>query len=219
MNELVVVYSAWCICGQPLGVDRYGNDVLPHRGIKASSEDLRYPASRGMLKDSGWAPLGAYQDRYPYLQIDLVDLYLVCGIKVQGCSDFKGKPAWVTRYRVQVSPEKDFWDSWNYLKPEFFGGKSADQIIYSEAKERKVGQYVKIFPVSFKNWPCMKVEVYGESYISRMVPVFVLLSTEGMRYQRGQVVRVHGGSVTVKAGGSIKTHNLRPSYTKSAASR
>ena len=104
------------VCGQTLGVGRYGNNILPDSRMTASSEDLSYPASSGRLKDSGWAPRGTDKDRYPYLQIDLVDLYLICGIKVQGCSDFKGKPAWVTRYRVQVSPEKDFWDSWNYLK-------------------------------------------------------------------------------------------------------
>lgn len=54
-----------------------------------------------------------------------------------------------------------------FLQPEFYGGKSAKETVYSEAMERKVGQYVKIFPESFKNWPCMKVELYGESYISK----------------------------------------------------
>jgi len=98
---------------------RYG-DALPDSKIKASSEDLRFPASRGRLKDSGWAPRSTEKDPYPYLRIDLVDLYLVCGVEVQGCSDFKGKPAWVTTYRVQVSPEKNFWDSWNYLKVWFY---------------------------------------------------------------------------------------------------
>ena len=74
--------------------------------MEASSEDLSHPASSGRLEDSGWAPGSSDNDPYPYLQIDLVNLYLVCGVKVQGCTDFKGKPAWVTRYRVQVSPEK-----------------------------------------------------------------------------------------------------------------
>ena len=107
------------VCGRPLEAGLHGNNFPPASRMTASSEDSRYLASSGRLKDSGWAPNGADKDRYPYLQIDLVDLYLICGIKVQGCSDFKGKPAWVTRYRVQVSPEKDFWDSWNYLKVWF----------------------------------------------------------------------------------------------------
>ena len=107
------------VCSERLGVGRHGN-YIPDSRMTASSEESEYFASSGRLKDSGWAPLGTDKDWYPYLQIDLVDLYLVCGIKVQGCSDFKGKPAWVTRYRVQVSPEKDFWDSWNYLKVWFY---------------------------------------------------------------------------------------------------
>lgn len=105
------------VCGKPLGVARSSDDdVLSNSRIHASSEDYRYPASSGRLKDKGWAPRSSDEDPYPYLQIDLIDLYLVCGVQVQGCTDFEKKPAWVTRYRVQVSPEKDFWDSWNYLK-------------------------------------------------------------------------------------------------------
>ena len=107
-------------CGQPLGVARGGNSELPDSMIKASSEDYRYPASSGRLKDSGWAPVSSDEDPYPYLQIDLDNLYLVCGVKVQGCEDFDRKQAWVTRYRVQVSPEKDFWESWNYIKVWFY---------------------------------------------------------------------------------------------------
>ena len=101
---------------------RSGDDMLPDSKMKATTEHPNHPASSGRLKDKGWAPKN--MDRYQYLLIDLVDLNLVCGVKIQGCSDFKGKPAWVTRYRVQVSPEEDFWDSWNYLKVWF----------YSEAK-------------------------------------------------------------------------------------
>lgn len=103
------------VCGETLGVGRYG-DMIPDKRMKASSEDPNYPASSGRLKDSGWAPRGKDKDPYPYLEIDLINLYLVCGFKIQGCSDFNGGPAWVTRYRVQVSPEKRFWDSWNYIK-------------------------------------------------------------------------------------------------------
>ena len=58
-------------CGQPLGVARGGNSELPDSMMKASSEDYRYPASSGRLKDSGWAPVSSDEDPYPYLQIDL----------------------------------------------------------------------------------------------------------------------------------------------------
>lgn len=102
------------VCGKPLGVDRNGNEMIPNSKMTASSEDPRYPAKSGRLGDSGWSPDS--KDLYPYLQIDLSNLYLICGLKIDGCTKFKGGAAWVTRYRVQVSPEKNFWDSWNYIK-------------------------------------------------------------------------------------------------------
>ena len=43
-------------------------------------------------------------------------LYLVCGFKIRGYSDMRPRPAWLTIYRVQVSPEKDFRDDWNSIK-------------------------------------------------------------------------------------------------------
>ena len=90
------------------------DNMIPDSEMSASSEDPKHPASSGRLKDSGWSP--AKNDGYQYLQINLGSLYLVCGFKIQGCFNIKGGPAWVTRYRVQVSPEEDFWDSWNYIK-------------------------------------------------------------------------------------------------------
>ena len=115
---------------------RRGDAVLPDSTIKASSEDLRHPASKGRLKDSGWAPRSTDKDPYPYLQVDLVNLYLVCGVKVQGCTDYKRQPAWVTRYRVKVSPEKNFWDSWNYLKVSFHSELSKIFMIKKVTKEK-----------------------------------------------------------------------------------
>ena len=46
-------------------------------------------------------------------------LYLVCGFKIRGYSDMRPRPAWLTIYRVQVSPEKDFRDDWNSIKVWF----------------------------------------------------------------------------------------------------
>ena len=61
-----------------------------------------------------------------------------------------------------------------YLQPEFYGGKYAKEIAYSIAKERKVGRYVKIYPVSFESKkpksggsPCTKVEIYGAPYLRK----------------------------------------------------
>ena len=46
-------------------------------------------------------------------------MHLVCGFEIQGCVAMGPLPSWVTRYRVQVSPEKDYWDDWNFIKVWF----------------------------------------------------------------------------------------------------
>ena len=53
------------------------------------------------------------------------------------------------------------------FQPEFYGGKKASEIAYSTAAERKLGQYVRIFPMSYENRACMKVEVFGKPYIGK----------------------------------------------------
>lgn len=70
-------------------------------------------AAHVKLDKEGWSPQNA--DKHPWIKTDLGDLNLVCGFAVQGCSD-NGVDTWLARYRVQVSPEENFWDSWNYIK-------------------------------------------------------------------------------------------------------
>ena len=59
--------------------------------------------------NDGWSPHAS--DKLPYLQFDLEKLYLICGFKVLGCKD-----SYVNLYRVHVSPEKEYLDSWNIIK-------------------------------------------------------------------------------------------------------
>ena len=59
--------------------------------------------------NDGWSPHAS--DKLPYLQFDLEKLYLICGFEVLGC-----KGSYVNLYRVHVSPEKDYLDSWNIIK-------------------------------------------------------------------------------------------------------
>ena len=55
------------------------------------------------------------------------------------------------------------------FQPEFYGGKNENDKVYSVARERKVGRYVRIFPYGFKldrtGRLCMKVEIYGNPYL------------------------------------------------------
>ncbi|CAH3036766.1 unnamed protein product, partial [Pocillopora meandrina] len=138
---------------------------IPDNRLTASSQDPHFPAAYGRFYLTGWAPKFRYKEFFPYFQVNLGAMHLVCGFEIQGCVAMGPRPGWVTRYRVQVSPEKDYWDDWNFIKPEFYGSTSARaKPVYSEAKERKLGQYVRIYPVASKNRVCMKVEVYGYAF-------------------------------------------------------
>ncbi|KAL9970967.1 hypothetical protein ACROYT_G023438 [Oculina patagonica] len=188
--------------------------MIPDKQMTASSEDPHHPPSSGRLKDIGWAPESLDKDPYPYLQIDLKKFFLICGFKIQGCKDFKGGPAWVTRYRVQVSPERKYWDSWNYIKPEFYGGKNATEIVYRKAEERKVGQFIRIFPMTFENAACMKVELYGELYITDKVPALELDMPSTMSYKKHDVENVEDAHVTLKSSGYEKKAKFYRDYAK-----
>ena len=58
-------------------------------------------------------------------------------------------------------------------QPEFYGSTSFGDKAYSVAKERKVGRYVRIFPVAYetpslaKFKGCLKAEVYGIPYLRK----------------------------------------------------
>ena len=99
--------SVFLDCGKAL-VAEIAEGSISSSSVKDYSE-----AAHVKLDKEGWSPQNA--DKHPWIKIDLGDLYLVCGFAVQGCSD-SGVDTWVTRYRVQVSPEENFWDSWNYIK-------------------------------------------------------------------------------------------------------
>lgn len=97
-------------CGEPL-VGSNDSPIIVDSSITASSTDIvmgNINEAR-LGENDGWIP--EKTDKHPYLEFDLENFYLICGFEVQGC-----KKSWVTRYRVQISPEKDFWDTWNYIK-------------------------------------------------------------------------------------------------------
>ena len=67
------------------------------------------------------------------------------------------------------------------FQPEFYGGKKEKEKVYSVARERKVGRYVRIFPYGFKldrtGRLCMKVEIYGNPYLREYFTCISLLNT------------------------------------------
>ena len=66
--------------------------------------------SKARIGDNvGWCPSAS--DVSPYLQFDLEKLYLICGFQV-----IQGSLTHMRSYRVHVSPEEDYLNSWNIFK-------------------------------------------------------------------------------------------------------
>ena len=66
------------------------------------------------------------------------------------------------------------------LQPEFYGTDAEDKRAYRQARVRKLGRYVRIFPRNVDpDTPitCMQVEIYGEPYISKCLLVNRLVSS------------------------------------------
>ena len=97
-------------CGRPL-VGPVESRLIRDSSITASSKQT--PSAKiseaRIGGNDGWSPHTS--DKLPYLQFDLEKLYLICGFKVLGC-----KGSYVNLYRVHVSPEKEYLDSWNIIK-------------------------------------------------------------------------------------------------------
>ena len=97
-------------CGRPL-VGPVESPLIKDSSITASSKQT---SSAKMSEariggNDGWSPHAS--DKLPYLQFDLEKLYLICGFELLGC-----KGSSVSLYRVHVSPEKEYLDSWNIIK-------------------------------------------------------------------------------------------------------
>ncbi|XP_044183632.1 fibrillin-1-like [Acropora millepora] len=161
-------------CGRPL-VGPVASRLIRDSSITASSKQT--PSAKiseaRIGGNDGWSPHTS--DKLPYLQFDLEKLYLICGFKVLGC-----KGSYVNLYRVHVSPEKEYLDSWNIIKPEFYGADAVDKPAYSRSRARKLGRYVRIFP--YRHIPdtpfiCMQVEIFGEPYIKSLCRFYTCVIT------------------------------------------
>ncbi|XP_015748600.1 PREDICTED: fibrillin-1-like [Acropora digitifera] len=150
--------------------------------------------SKARIGDNvGWCPSAS--DVSPYLQFDLEKLYLICGFQV-----IQGSLTYMSSYRVHVSPEEDYLNSWNIYKPEFYALKYEDMRAYQQARVRKLGRYVRIFPhfkhSSWKN--CIRVEIFGQPYIQIYQDVFFIHDVKVRSYKKGRPTKFFGSEITVE---------------------
>ncbi|XP_015748264.1 PREDICTED: uncharacterized protein LOC107328062 isoform X2 [Acropora digitifera] len=183
------------VWGQPL-VGPVEGRLIRDSSITASSKQT--PSAKisevRIGGNDGWSPHAS--DKLPYLQFDLEKLCLICGFEVLGC-----KGSYVNLYRVHVSPEKDYLDSWNIIKPEFYGPDAEDKRAYRQLRVRKLGRYVRIFPRNLDpDAPisCIQVEIFGEPYIKINQDVFFAHNVGVTSYKKGRSTRFKGNDIVVE---------------------
>lgn len=49
-----------------------------------------------------------------------------------------------------------------FVKQVFEGNKDATSIVKQEFPAPVRAQYIRIYPVSYEEWPCLRVELYGK---------------------------------------------------------
>lgn len=137
----------------PVGAE-YGG-ALPDSSFSASSDSGDdYSASKARLNGpSAWCPVENFKPG-TYLQIELPTEMSVCAIGMQGFEDFG---AWVKRYTVAISP--DGQESWEEMVMEG-NVNSVDPSLQRLPKPTR-GQFVRIYPMQYEVFPCLKVEIYA----------------------------------------------------------
>ncbi|XP_015757878.1 PREDICTED: uncharacterized protein LOC107337270 isoform X3 [Acropora digitifera] len=183
------------VCGRPL-VGPVEGRLIMDNSITASSKQIPWAkmSDARIGGNDGWTP--HHSDGLPYLQFDLEKLYLICGFEVLGCKGFN-----VTSYRVHVSPEKDYLNSWNTMKPEFYVPDVEEKRAYRQASVRKLGRYVIIFPRGKDPWTrisCVEVEIYGEPYFKILQDVFFMHNEIAMSYKKGRITKFVGNDIVVE---------------------
>jgi len=81
---------------------------IPDNNITVSSENNGNPAKKSRL-NSGSSWCAGTSDSYPYLQIDLQTLHIICAVSTQGNSQAE---QWVKTYKLQLSTDGSTWTNY-----------------------------------------------------------------------------------------------------------
>ncbi|XP_066015608.1 receptor-type tyrosine-protein phosphatase F isoform X2 [Pocillopora verrucosa] len=138
-----------------------GSGTIPDNNINASSvESASTPAKNGRLNySSGSSWCAGTSDTYPYLQIDLQTLHIVCAVSTQGNSQVD---QWVKNYTLQLSIDGTTWT-------DYKEGGQIKILIGNDDKNSEVKhvlygvltRYLRIRPQTHQGGVCMRIEVFG----------------------------------------------------------
>ncbi|XP_033111312.1 neuropilin-1-like [Anneissia japonica] len=137
---------------------------IPKGAIQASTEldnkgsDLaRLNSTIGGSGVSAWCPVN--QNRYQWIQVYLGKLHIVNGIMTQG-----QRLQWVTMYEVSYRVNGSGWIvvmGHDGLPREFMGNYDEDTVVTNVLPEPIKAQFIRIRPLSWHTYPCLRFEVLG----------------------------------------------------------
>lgn len=142
-----------------IGVAADKNNVSDSQ-MTASSVYLHYYAYKGRLNGPlGWCQRYQHITYSDYLQIDMKRLRHVCAVSTQG----KKNGSWVTSYKLKFSTNGVTFTTYqeNNTDKIFAANSDLNTIVHHSLKHDVQARYVRFYPVTRYNFPCMRVEVFA----------------------------------------------------------
>ncbi|XP_022783220.1 protein sidekick-2-like isoform X2 [Stylophora pistillata] len=120
-----------------------------------------YKPSYGRLNGSsrGWAPK-TKTNPTDYLQIDLLQNYVICAVATQGAN---GIDEWTKNYKIQLSLDGTTFFTYkeNNIDRVFPGNSNQNNITLNSLKEFSRAKFIRFQPTTYSGWKVLRVEVYG----------------------------------------------------------
>ncbi|XP_022810342.1 lactadherin-like [Stylophora pistillata] len=128
----------------------------------SSIHSRNYASYLGRLNETrrrgGWCPKTT-GDRTDYLQVDMGSVLSVCAVATQGEEELL---EWTTNYKLCLSIDGstcNLYEEKNKTKV-FQGNSDRTSIVKHSLRTDFKARYVRFYPVSYHNWPCLRVEIY-----------------------------------------------------------
>ncbi|XP_075729139.1 uncharacterized protein LOC119164825 isoform X2 [Rhipicephalus microplus] len=149
--------GAHVVCQEPMGLE---SGLLDQQALHASSErDEEHEANEGRLGGHGW--VAAVSDKHQYLQVDFGEPRELTAVVTKGREE---AAQWVTSYTVQHSNNAHRWNTIKDVDGNnlvFTGNFDASTAVTRAFPRAVSARYLRIVPVTWKNWIALQLEVLG----------------------------------------------------------
>ncbi|KAL9978690.1 hypothetical protein ACROYT_G016238 [Oculina patagonica] len=198
------------------------SSIIPDKQMTAStyySSDYKPGYGRLNFNEGAWCASSPSRDD-EWLQVDLGQLYKVCGVATQGEGYFD---EWVKGFQLSYSQDGKYWIRYkeknNYYV--YFYRKGKSNTVDQHKLEPFYARYVRFEPIWVHGWNCLRMEVYGTGVeINNVSPSDCGTKSVSKRIVGGQ--HASPGEwpwhVEVRAGGSMCSGSLlTPQWAITAA--